>query len=147
MATKKRSERMQLVIDLAKRKEEAALSALRESRKALELEQHRLFELNRYYAEYQSSSSGEGRAFEPEDFLRKRQFLAKLDTALDQQKQQIFVVEQRLEADTKSWKILSLKTESLISYQQRCRDDERRAEDKREQKLLDELSARRYSSP
>lgn len=146
MAAKKRSERIQLIIDLARRKEDQALAQLRDTRSLVKHEQDRLIDIEHYYQEYQGDISVSGRTYKPEEFTRTREFLGKLDAALDQQKQQIALVRQRLEQDTQTWKTLRLKTEALISYQKRCRDDEQRAEDKQEQKLLDEFSARRYST-
>jgi len=146
MAKQKRSQRMQLIVDLARRKEDDALKKLLSSQQILQQNQQRLMDIQNYYSEYHSEVSVTGQSFDPELFQRTRQFLAKLDSALDQQKQQIYIDQQRVDADTQAWRQLRLKTESLISYKKRCEQQEQREDDQREQKALDELSAQRFSA-
>jgi flagellar FliJ protein len=69
-------------------------------------------------------------------------FLAQLDTAVDQQRQSLVWHQNKLDKAREEWQQAFARVEGLRKLVQRYRDEAQRLEDKREQKLLDELSQR-----
>jgi flagellar FliJ protein len=69
-------------------------------------------------------------------------FLAQLDTAIDQQRQSLAWHQKNLDNARDAWQQAFAKVEGLRKLVQRYREEAQRLEDKREQKLLDELSQR-----
>ena len=69
-------------------------------------------------------------------------FLAQLDTAVDQQRQSLVWHQNNLDKARDEWQKAFAKVEGLRKLVQRYREEAQRLEDKREQKLLDELSQR-----
>src|SRR4051812_9442964 len=69
-------------------------------------------------------------------------FLAQLDTAVDQQRQSLVWHQNNLDKARNEWQQAFARVEGLRKLVQRYRDEAQRLEDKREQKLLDELSQR-----
>ncbi|MNG26774.1 flagellar biosynthesis chaperone [compost metagenome] len=69
-------------------------------------------------------------------------FLAQLGTAIDQQRQSLAWHQNNLNKARETWQQAYARVEGLRKLVQRYMDEARRLEDKREQKLLDELSQR-----
>ena len=69
-------------------------------------------------------------------------FLAQLGTAIDQQRQSLNWHQNNLNKSREAWQQAFARVEGLRKLVQRYRDEARQLEDKREQKLLDELSQR-----
>jgi flagellar FliJ protein len=69
-------------------------------------------------------------------------FLAQLGTAIDQQRQSLNWHQNNLNKARESWQQAFARVEGLRKLVQRYMDEARKLEDKREQKLLDELSQR-----
>lgn len=69
-------------------------------------------------------------------------FLAQLGTAIDQQRQSLNWHQNNLNKARDTWQQAFARVEGLRKLVQRYRDEAQRLEDKREQKLLDELSQR-----
>ncbi|MDP1329398.1 flagellar export protein FliJ, partial [Klebsiella pneumoniae] len=69
-------------------------------------------------------------------------FLNQLETAVDQQRQSLAWHQTNLDRARESWQAAFARVEGLRKLVQRYIDEARAIEDKREQKLLDELSQR-----
>jgi flagellar FliJ protein len=69
-------------------------------------------------------------------------FLAQLGTAIDQQRQSLAWHQNNLNKARDTWQQAFARVEGLRKLVQRYQDEARALEDKREQKLLDELSQR-----
>ncbi len=69
-------------------------------------------------------------------------FLAQLGTAIDQQRQSLNWHQNNLNKSREAWQQAFARVEGLRKLVQRYMDEARQLEDKREQKLLDELSQR-----
>ena len=74
--------------------------------------------------------------------LGYQRFLSQLDTAVAQQHQSLVWHQTNLNNARATWQQAYARVEGLRKLVQRYRDEARMLEDKREQKLLDELSQR-----
>ena len=69
-------------------------------------------------------------------------FLARLDEAVRAQQQRIKTCEQTVEANRQRWLAKRRRLESLERVLDRCRREERAADERRDQRLLDDLPKR-----
>jgi flagellar FliJ protein len=74
--------------------------------------------------------------------LGYQRFLTQLDTAVDQQRRSLAWHQDNVDKARGTWQQAYARVEGLRKLVQRYIDEARRLEDKREQKLLDELSQR-----
>ncbi len=142
MAAKK-SERVNLVIQMAAEQENAAAQALQHAQQEELAARQRLMDLKAYYAEYDKRFQSQTQALRGADLAHARGFLANLSDACRAQTLLVAQCERKVEEARQQWQQAHLKTDNLERYQSRCRDDEQRVEDRREQKLLDEHAARK----
>ncbi|MGH8629720.1 MAG: flagellar export protein FliJ, partial [Burkholderiales bacterium] len=103
----------------------------------------KLGELERYRADYQQQWLSEGRQGVSGQWLMNYQrFLSQLEAAIGQQRQSVAWHRANLNQARELWQQRHARLEGLRKLVQRYLDEARQAEDKREQKLLDELSQR-----
>ncbi len=138
-----RATRLAPVIDMAERDEREAARQLGRCQALLSQAEAKLGELHRYLADYQQQWLTEGRQGVSGQWLMNYQrFLAQLETAINQQNQSVNWHRDNLHKARELWQQRYARLEGLRKLVQRYLDEARAAADKREQKLLDELSQR-----
>lgn len=138
-----RAARLAPVIAMAERAEREAARQLGHCQGLLSQAEVKLGELERYRADYQQQWLSEGRQGVSGQWLMNYQrFLSQLETAIGQQRQSVAWHRANLNQARELWQQRHARLEGLRKLVQRYLDEARQAEDKREQRLLDELSQR-----
>ena len=139
----RRSKRLQVVLDLAKRKEEEALKALQIAQGSLSNQNQKLQELTQYQRDYQQSLRDAYQTHATaESCATYQHFLAQVGAAIEQQQQAVALAEQQFDKVRVHWLALHEKQQGMGSLIDRFRDEEDKELDKKEQKMIDELSQR-----
>lgn len=140
----RRSKRLQVVLELAKRKEDEALKAMQSSQNNLNQQNEKLQELIRYQQEYQQAlrdafSTGATAA----NCATYQHFLSQVGGAIEQQQLVVTLAEEQLNKARKHWQSLYEKQKGMGGLIDRFRDEEDLEIEKKEQKMIDELSQRK----
>ncbi|CAI8753481.1 MULTISPECIES: flagellar export protein FliJ [Pseudomonas] len=143
MATVSRAARLAPVVDMAEQAEKAAVQRLGYFQGQVKVAESKLADLNAFRLDYSEQWIVRGSTGVSGQWLLGFQgFLAQLDTAVDQQRQSLVWHQNKLDKAREEWQQAFAKVEGLRKLVQRYREEAQRLEDKREQKLLDELSQR-----
>ena len=143
MAAVSRAARLAPVVDMAEKAEKTAVQRLGYFQGQVKVAESKLADLNAFRLDYSEQWIVRGSTGVTGQWLLGFQgFLAQLDTAVDQQRQSLVWHQNNLEKAREAWQQAFARVEGLRKLVQRYRDEAQRAEDKREQKLLDELSQR-----
>ena len=134
----KRSKRMQIVVELAERKERDAATACEKIRKLIDDETKKLGELQNYYLEYENSFSAATQNVRGADILRNRLFLQRLKQAVEGQQGVIAQFEQEYQTAKQAWLESRRKLQSFIDLVKSIKQQEAKLDEKMEQKLIDE---------
>lgn len=136
-----RSKRLNLVLDLAGRKENKAAEAFEMARRLWTEDQEKMQDLQRYYNDYEHAFTRPAARMRAQDIVQQRGFLTQLAEALRQQQQ--VVDHRRSIADNKQsdWQSARLKRRALEELIGRLKADEQRALTRKEEKMLDEWFA------
>ncbi|OZY51771.1 flagellar export protein FliJ [Pseudomonas lundensis] len=138
-----RAARLAPVVDMAESAEKAAAQRLGHFQGQVNLANSKLGDLENFRAEYQSQWVDRGSQGVSGQWLRSYQyFLNQLETAVSQQRQSLVWHENNLNKARETWQQAYARVEGLRKLVQRYADEARQLEDKREQKLMDELSQR-----
>ncbi|AVE04936.1 flagellar export protein FliJ [Pseudomonas sp. R11F] len=138
-----RSSRLAPVVDMAEKAEKTAAQRLGYFQGQVRLAESKLGDLERFRGEYQQQWIERGSQGVSGQWLMGYQgFLNQLETAVAQQRQSLAWHQNNLEKARESWQQAFARVEGLRKLVQRYIDEARAIEDKREQKLLDELSQR-----
>lgn len=138
-----RAARLAPVIEMAERAEREAARQLGHCQGLLGKAELQLSELERYRGDYQQQWISEGQHGVSGQWLMNYQrFLSQLETAIGQQLQSVTWHRDNLAKARDAWQQRYARLEGLRKLVQRYIDEARIAEDKREQKLPDELSQR-----
>ena len=138
-----RSSRLAPVVDMAEKAEKTAVQRLGYFQGQVRLAESKLGDLERFRGEYQQQWIERGTKGVSGQWLMGYQgFLSQLETAVDQQRQSLLWHQNNFEKARDSWQQAYARVEGLRKLVQRYIDEARAIEDKREQKLLDELSQR-----
>lgn len=131
------------VVEMAQKAEREAALQLGRSQGMLGQAQAKLTDLETYLHGYQQQWINEGQHGVSGQWLMNYQrFLSQLDVAIAQQQQAVTWHRNNLDKVREVWQQRYARLEGLRKLVQRYVDEARLAEDKREQKLLDELSQR-----
>ncbi|AEV61591.1 flagellar export protein FliJ [Pseudomonas ogarae] len=142
MATS-RAARLAPVVDMAEKAEKTAVQRLVYFQGQVKVAESKLADLENFRLEYQEQWIARGaHGVSGQWLLGYQGFLAQLGTAIDQQRQSLVWHQNNLEKARQSWQEAFARVEGLRKLVQRYIDEARQLEDKREQKLLDELSQR-----
>lgn len=142
MATS-RAARLAPVVDMAEKAEKTAVQRLAYFQGQVKVAESKLADLENFRLEYQEQWIARGaHGVSGQWLLGYQGFLAQLGTAIDQQRQSLVWHQNNLEKARQSWQEAFARVEGLRKLVQRYMDEARQLEDKREQKLLDELSQR-----
>jgi len=141
-----RLKRLQTVEGVLGDKADRAARELGEVREQLRYEQERLEQLQQFRDEYQDRLSGSGAtsmdAFRLRDF---NAFLARIDAAMAQQREQVREVEQKVEHARRRWDHERSQAEAMGKVVARQQADEQRRVERREQSDNDELAQRLFT--
>ncbi|WP_147177702.1 flagellar export protein FliJ [Pseudomonas sp. AG1028] len=138
-----RAARLAPVVNMAEKAEREAALQLGRAQGLLGQAQSKLAELDRYLQGYQQQWMGEGqRGVSGQWLMNYQRFLSQLDVAIAQQQQAVNWHRNNVDKVRDVWQQRYARLEGLRKLVQRYLDEARLAEDKREQKLLDELSQR-----
>ncbi|KAF1012155.1 MAG: Flagellar FliJ protein [Pseudomonas fluorescens] len=138
-----RAARLAPVVDMAESAERTAAQRLGHFQGQVRLAESKLGDLERFRSEYQQQWIDRGSQGVSGQWLMSYQmFLNQLETAVGQQRQSLAWHQNNLDKARGSWQEAYARVEGLRKLVQRYIDEARALEDKREQKLLDELSQR-----
>ena len=138
-----RAARLAPVVDMAEQAEKTAVQRLGYFQGQVKVAESKLADLNAFRLDYSQQWIVRGSTGVSGQWLLGFQgFLAQLDTAVDQQRQSLVWHQNKLDKAREEWQQAFAKVEGLRKLVQRYREEAQRLEDKREQKLLDELSQR-----
>jgi flagellar FliJ protein len=138
-----RAARLAPVVDMAERAEREAALQLGHCQGLLRQAEVQLGDLERYRGDYQQQWITEGqRGVSGQWLMNYQRFLTQLETAIGQQRNSVDWHRANMEKVRDVWQQRYARLEGLRKLVKRYQDEARLAEDKREQKLLDELSQR-----
>ena len=141
--TLNRAKRLQPVIEMAEKAEREAARQLGQCQGQLAQAQAKLGELQRYMTDYQQQWLSQGaRGVSGQWLMNYQRFLSQLESAIGQQMQSVNWHRDNLDKARGAWQQRYARLEGLRKLVQRYLDEARVADDKREQKLLDELVQR-----
>ncbi|KJK15711.1 flagellar export protein FliJ [Pseudomonas sp. NPDC087612] len=143
MAQPSRAARLAPVVEMAENAERQAAQRLGQFQQQVNMAQAKLSELDRFREDYQLQWINRGGQGVSGSWLVNYQsFLGQLETAMTQQRQSLAWHQNNLKNARGTWQQAYARVEGLRKLVQRYIDEARMVEDKREQKLLDELSQR-----
>ena len=136
----KKSQRIEKVRAIAKSEEQLVCRDMGESQRKLDDEIGRLEELKAYRLGYETrrAKTGSIPAAQWQDYQR---FLQRLDAAVTAQTQVVLDGRQMLDMHRRRWMSKRQRLESLGRVVERFSDEESAEEERRTQKLMDELSS------
>lgn len=138
-----RASRLAPVVEMAEKVEKAAVQRLGRFQGQVRLAESKLADLEAFRLDYQEQWIVRGSSGVSGQWLLGYQgFLAQLGIAIDQQRQSLAWHQNNLNKARDTWQQAYARVEGLRKLVLRYMDEARRLEDKREQKLLDELSQR-----
>ncbi|MHA3738349.1 flagellar export protein FliJ [Pseudomonas sp. Eth.TT006] len=138
-----RAARLAPVVEMAEQAEKTAVQRLGYFQGQVKVAESKLADLDAFRLDYQEQWIVRGSdGVSGQWLLGYHGFLAQLDTAIDQQRQSLIWHQNNLIKARDAWQQAFAKVEGLRKLVQRYREEAQRLEDKREQKLLDELSQR-----
>jgi flagellar FliJ protein len=138
-----RAARLAPVVDMAERAEREAALQLGHAQGLLRQAEVQLGDLERYRGDYQQQWITEGqRGVSGQWLMNYQRFLSQLETAIGQQRNSVDWHRANMNKVRDVWQQRYARLEGLRKLVKRYQDEARMAEDKREQKLLDELSQR-----
>ncbi|MCQ3003308.1 flagella biosynthesis chaperone FliJ [Pseudomonas syringae] len=138
-----RAARLAPVVDMAESAERAAVQRLGHFQGQVRIAEGKLNDLEQFRLDYQQQWIDKGaHGVSGQWLLGYQRFLTQLDTAVDQQRRSLVWHQDNVEKARVSWQQAYARVEGLRKLVQRYIDEARQLEDKREQKLLDELSQR-----
>lgn len=141
--SKSRAARLAPVVDMAERAEREAAVQLGRCQGLVSQAEMKLGELEHYRSDYQQQWITEGqRGVSGQWLMNYQRFLSQLESAIGQQRQSVAWHRSNLDKVREAWQERYARLEGLRKLVQRYQEEARMAEDKREQKLLDELAQR-----
>ncbi len=143
MAQPSRAARLTPVVEMAENAERQAAQRLGQFQQQVNLAQVKLAELDRFREDYQLQWIDRGgQGVSGSWLVNYQRFLGQLESAMTQQRQSLAWHQNNLNNARGTWQQAYARVEGLRKLRQRYIDEARGIEDKREQKLLDELSQR-----
>ncbi|PIE24555.1 MAG: flagellar export protein FliJ [Neptuniibacter caesariensis] len=140
---KKRSARLQCVLDLAARKKQQADQFLAASRQRVEQDQRTMEQLNQYMLEYQQSYLGaNAEGLSGAQLHAQQAFLQKIQDAKNTQIQAMEQNKRELDIVEQHWKEAYARLKGVEKLKDKALDAERSAEEKVLQQQLDERAQR-----
>ncbi|MGX9720138.1 flagellar export protein FliJ [Stenotrophomonas acidaminiphila] len=141
----KQSRRLDPLLRRAQDHEDEVARALAERQQALDMHLSRLEELRRYAEEYasQQMAGAQLAATSPSQLMNRRAFLDRLDSAVQQQRQTVDRNRERVDAERARLLLASRDKQVLEQLAASYRAQEKQVEERRDQREMDDLGARR----
>lgn len=139
-----RSKRMQIVLMLAERHEQAAAQRLDSYREQINAEQQQLQQLEEYAAHYLDTYGSFKTGLHAQDLISYSSFIQRLGDAKKEQQTKVERMMQTLDQLQKDWQGKHLRRESIQNLIARLQHEENEVLEKRLQKELDDLSAQQF---
>ena len=139
-----RSQRMQIVLMLAERHEQAAAQRLGNFREQVNAEQEQLRQLEEYAAHYLDTYGSLKTGLHAQDLISYSSFIQRLGDAKKEQQAKIARMMQVLDQLQQEWRDKHRRRESIQDLIARLRYEENDVLEKRLQKELDDLSAQQF---
>ncbi|WP_020410472.1 flagellar export protein FliJ [Hahella ganghwensis] len=144
MPTQKRSQRLQIVLDLIAREEDQERQLLGQIRTQMQASEDKIEQLIAYQRQYQEDLKSNSASVKSVRHIQTfHVFISRLGTAIEQQQQQSLLLKQKLEAQTGKWQAVYQKKKNMEEHIERCRQEETLEEDRKEQRRLDDAAYRR----
>lgn len=138
-----RAARLAPVVEMAEKAERTAAQRLGYLQGQVNLAHSKLEELDQFRLNYQEQWINRGsHGVSGQWLMNYQRFLNQLETAIAQQRKSLAWHQVNLDKARGAWQQAYARVEGLRKLVQRYMDEARQLEDKREQKLLDELSQR-----
>lgn len=142
----KRSERLQVVLDLELRREDDALEVMARAREQWDQAVQRLDELHQYHLDYQEQLRAASRGRVMASQLQGwQQFISRLADAITHQEQRLTEAKAYFEQTRDAWREVHERRRGVERYIGECRNQEQRDDDRQEQKQLDEAANNRFA--
>ncbi|WP_028451896.1 flagellar export protein FliJ [Chitinilyticum aquatile] len=136
--------RFAFLLQLARDEREDAARAMQEAQARWLTAQGKLDQLEGYRTEYRSRLTGQtGGGMTVAQWRDYQLFLAKLDVACQQQREEIARLQQRYDDLRLVWLEKERKVKAFEALEQRHHQNEQLKENRREQKMLDDFNSRR----
>lgn len=139
---KRRSDKLAKLVSIAASEERRCGALTGRFRRILEEQEMKLGELNAYRRSYADLSQSV-RDIDAARWKDYQGFISRLDEALKAQREVVANSEMNLEKHRRVWLDKRRRLKSLQRVLDSCRNDEIRSEDRKEQRLLDDLPAGR----
>ena len=136
----KQSRRLDPLLRRAQDHEDEVARALAERQQSLDMHQSRLEELRRYADEYANAQMA---ATSPSQLMNRRAFLDRLDSAVQQQSQTVDRNRERVDAERARLLLASRDKQVLEQLAASYRAQEQKVQDRRDQREMDDIGARR----
>ncbi len=146
MTTK--SQRLELVAQLAARKEQAAMDELQRSRQYLDQQTAQLDSLKQYHRQYidELKQQLQGQV-DMQKIQSYQQFTRQVEGAIEQQNNVVANAQQQFDHKKADWLVFRDKSRALQELVEKYRNQERIAAEKMEEKRMqDDFTGRRFSS-
>jgi flagellar FliJ protein len=138
-----RAGRLAPVVEMAEKAEKTAVQRLGHFQGQVRLAESKLGDLEKFRSDYQQQWIDKGaHGVSGQWLMNYQRFLNQLETAVSQQRQSLVWHQNNVNKARDEWQKAYARVEGLRKLVQRYIDEARALEDKREQKLLDELSQR-----
>ena len=132
----RRADRLQPAVDQAQQRREDAMTRLADQQRRHARAQQQLDELTRYRHDYAASIAAGG--VNVPTLLNRQQFVERIDQAITQQAHDMERQRRQLDTDRDSWRAAHAREQALGSVVAGYREQDRKAEDRREQNEIDE---------
>lgn len=141
-----RSRRLEVVLALEQRREDAALEQMNRARGQLQAQQQRLDQLHDYQAEYRNQMRNSQQGVVPVSRLQGWQaFIAQLEQVIQQQQRQVRTASEQFDQARQHWRDAYERRRGMARHIEACRNQEQREQDLREQKVQDEDAGRAFA--
>ena len=140
-----RADRLQPAVDQASKRREDAMQKLAEQQQRLAHAEHQLGELSRYRSDY-VGSDGDSAGVSVSTLINRQQFVDRIDQAIVQQTMEVERQRRQLDLARGQWRDAHARERALDSVVDGYRQQERKAEDRREQSEVDERMQHRSRS-
>lgn len=138
----KKSKRMQILVDIAKRKEDDVAKMVANEQTRLQQDQFKLQELKDYAEQYDQQRNLIG--LSPYLTTNYQHFVDRLQQAIKQQEAQVNRSQQSVNMAMKRWQEARAKTQGMDWLKDKSVAEEVAAEDRQDQKQIDEFANRAF---
>jgi flagellar FliJ protein len=141
-----RSKRLQIVLTLAERNEQAAAQEVAESRALLETEQTQLRQLEEYTEHYLQAYSAHTRQVRAQDLITYSGFIQRLSKVRAEQQHKLERITRLYEEKLQQWREKYQRRQSIADLITRLQQEENAVLEKKLQKELDDLTTQKFRS-